>query len=146
MRVLFCLMSLGLLLGCSSVASRSSPYGYTDHNGDFGSFLSAEVIRYGGREPVGGPTAQPFDCKWSSKSDADGFQILVPADYRAGVEACLRQLYGEPRVSAAGYPHWLYRSASAGVTISAQTQLNPIHIVVTRAGVIHDERLPLGRG
>lgn len=62
---------------------------------------------------------------------------------QTGVETCMRQLYGDPVVSA-GYPHWLYRSTNVGVTIMAQTQLNPIHIIVTRAGAIHDERLPIG--
>jgi hypothetical protein len=91
-----------------------------------------------------GATVQKFNCEWWSKSDADGFQILVPADFREGVEECLRQLYGEPLVSA-GYPHWVYRSADAGVTIIAETQLDPIHIIITRLGVIHDERLPIGK-
>ena len=144
MRALLCLISLGLLLGCSAVRPRTVPPGYTLHTGDFGSFLSGEVVKYGGRPSAGTVSVQRFDCRWWSKSDRNGFQILVPADCRESVEACMRQLYGEPLVSA-GYPHWLYRSKNAGVTISAQTQLDPIHIIVTREGIIHDERLPIGK-
>ena len=144
MRTLLCFILLSIVSGCSSRDSRSVPAGYAHHSGDFAPFLSDTVAKYGGRVVASPPAVPRFDSEWWAKSDTNGFQILMPTNYQSGVEACMRRLFGEP-VMSAGYPHLLYRSKDVGVTISAQTQLDPIHIIVTRAGVLHDERLPLGK-
>jgi hypothetical protein len=139
MRKIQCLVLLSILVGCSPKA-QFVPEEYTYHSGDVAQFFAAAVEKNGGKPPG---TMARFDAEWWSKADTNGFQILMATNYQTGVEACLRQLYGEPIVST-GYPHWLYRSTDLGVTISALTHLNPIHIIVTKAGVIHDERLPIG--
>jgi hypothetical protein len=140
MRTILCLILLGTFTGCSPKTSFSVPDGYAHDSGDFATFLSAAVVKNGGKAAA---TTPRFDAEWWSKSDTNGFQILMATNCQGGVETCMRQLYGEPVVSA-GYPQWLYRSTNVGVTISAQTQLNPIHIIVTKAGVLHDEQLPIG--
>ena len=134
------LILLIVLVGCSPKAKFTVPDGYTHDSGDLADFLSAAVQRNGGKAPA--ITAR-FDAEWWSKADTNGFQILLGTNYQTGVETCLRQLYGNPVISS-GYPHWLYRSTNVGVTISALTQDNPIHIIATKAGVIHDDRLPIG--
>lgn len=140
MRTILCLVLLSSFTGCSPKTSFGIPDGYAHHSGDFTPFLSAAIVKNGGKAAG---TIPRFDAEWWSKSDTNGFQIIMATNYQTGVEACMRQLYGEPVVST-GFPRLLYRSTNVGVTISAQTQLDPIHIIVTRAGVIHDERLPIG--
>src|SRR6185369_4868598 len=134
MRTLLCFILLSILSGCSSKSSLFVPEGYAHHSGDFAPFISDATVKYGGRPTTTLSLASHFDSEWWSKSDTNGFQILMPTNYQSGVEMCMRQLFGEPIVSA-GYPHLLYRSKDVGVTISALTQLDPIHIIVTRAGV-----------
>lgn len=143
MRTLLFLILLSILTGCSSKSSLSVPEGYAHHSGDFAPFFSDAIVKYGGRATTNLSSASRFVSEWWSKSDTNGFQILMPTNYQSGVEMCMRQLFGEPIVSA-GYPHLLYRAKDVGVTISGQTQLDPIHIIVTRAGVLYDERLPIG--
>ena len=143
MRTLFYLIALSIFSGCSPKSSLSVPEGYAHHSGNFAPFISDSIVKYGGRATTNLSLASRFDLEWWSKSDTNGFQILMPTNYQSRVEMCMRQLFGEPIVSA-GYPHLLYRAKDVGVTITAQTQLDPIHIIVTRAGVLYDERLPIG--
>lgn len=143
MRTFLHLLLLGLLCSCSRHGLPSIPDEYTKHSGDFTPFLSDAVVKFGGRTNAG--TVTRLDSEWWFKSDANGFQVLMPTNHRAGVESSLREIFGEPIVSP-GYPHLLFRSTNVGVTVAAQTQLNPMHIIITRAGVIHDQRLPVGNG
>jgi len=98
-------------------------------------------MKFGGR--TNGGTTTRFDVEWWFKIDTNGFQILMATNHRAGVESSLREVFGAPIVST-GYPHLLYRSGNVGVTVAAQTHLDPMQIIVTKAGVIQDQRLPIG--
>jgi len=140
MRIILSLLLLSAFTGCSSRTLLNIPSGYAHNSGNFAPFITAAIVKTGGKAAGILPR---FDAEWWSKSDTNGFQILMPTNYQVGVEICFRQLYGEP-VMSDGYPHLLYRSTNVGVTISAQTKLDPIHIIVTKAGIIHDERLPIG--
>ena len=141
MRIFLHLFLLAIVCGCSRNGPSPAPPGYTKHSGDFTPFFSETLMKFGGR--TNGGTTTRFDAEWWFKSDTIGFQILMATNHRAGVESSLRETFGEPIVSA-GYPHLLYRSGNVGVTVAAQTQLDPMHIIITRAGVLQDQRLPIG--
>lgn len=115
---------------------------YRNKSGDLMQFFAQQFERYGGTQRVA-RTLPSLRAEWSYAEDTNGFQILLSRDKETEFVRCLTQTYGSPVLSD-GYPHLLYRSGAVGATITANTREDPMHIIVLRAGALHDERLPMG--
>lgn len=111
-------------------------------SGDLIGFFVRELEKCGGTQKVQS-TLPMLRADWKWAADTNGFQILLSRDRQAELIQCFTQAFGAP-VMSDGYPRLLYRSQDIGATILAQTHLDPMHIICIRAGVLHDERLPIG--
>ena len=143
MRTFVCFILLGVMCGCSSQRSQSSEPEWTSQSGDFGSFLSKDVRTYTGGAVTNLGPASRFQAKWTSKCDTNCIQVFMDDRYRAGVEACMRQLFGTPTEDQ-GFPRLLYKTSGGGVSLYAMIQFDPIYIVVDRSGHFGRKKPPTG--
>jgi hypothetical protein len=79
--------------GCS----RSDEFaGYTQHSGDFGTFIRERAARFGARSPQTNGLPR-FSAEWRSKEDADGVQVYLRGDYFSQLQSFLTAAWGPAR-------------------------------------------------
>lgn len=89
------------------------------HSGDCGSFMVSEVLRYGGREVTTNP-APKLNTTWTSRSDKNGFTLVLRDCNFVDIEQILTNTFGMPSrtgTNAIGGMYGLYSPAHIGVAI-----------------------------